>query len=73
MAITRREQQMLDLEEQGLRPFEIADRLRISEARVVWVLGNLNGGLQEERRDNARTARACASLRDKVLAAGGHR
>jgi DNA-binding NarL/FixJ family response regulator len=73
MAVTRREQQMLDLKDQGLSVAEIAREMDIKEASVERVLNMLNPGVQEERRDNARTARACAALRDSVLAAGGHR
>lgn len=73
MAVKRREQEILDLNDQGLRIRQIAARLGIGEARVRKVLTNLNGGLQEERRDNARMASACAALRERVLQAGGHR
>jgi DNA-binding NarL/FixJ family response regulator len=73
MAVTRREQQILDLNEQGLSIPEIAARMQIGEARVYSVLRSLAGGMEEERRDNKATAQACAALRDRVLAAGGHR
>ncbi|WP_086733750.1 hypothetical protein [Erythrobacter colymbi] len=73
MAVTRREQEILDLDEEGLTIGQIAGRMKISEVRVYQVLRTLKGGLDEERRDNRATAQACATLRDRVLAAGGHR
>lgn len=73
MAVTRREQEILDLDEAGLTVRQIAARMQIGEARVVAVLRCLNGGLDEKRRDDRATANASRTLRERVLAAGGHR
>jgi DNA-binding NarL/FixJ family response regulator len=73
MAVTTREQQMLDLREQGLSNGEIAERLKLKPETVVSKLNALSdspaGDVAREAAIRAGTKRLGAA----VIAAGGHR
>jgi len=50
MAVTRREQEMLDLAERGLNYSQIAEQMGIRRASVERTMGMLIGGLGVDRR-----------------------
>ncbi|MDG6079781.1 hypothetical protein E3U23_11330 [Erythrobacter litoralis] len=72
MAITAREQQMLDLEEEGLSPDEIAARMGIKAASVRRILQMYRFSFAEDRRIEAGLISGSMQLRKAVIAAGGH-
>ena len=53
MAITRREQQMLDLRDSGMSSHVIARRMGIKQASVKRTLGLLSGSIAADRRREA--------------------
>lgn len=73
MALTRREQQMVDLHDQGLSHAQIAREMRIKTASVQRVLKLLDAGPQEDQRHRRATAAGSAELLKRIKAAGGHR
>ena len=70
MAVTAREQEMLDLAERGLRPAEIAEQIGIKRASVERTLGLLNHGLGYDRSHEAAMALGSARLLEAMQAAG---
>lgn len=72
MAVTRREQQMLDLHERGLRPPEIAREMGISRGSVTRTLGMLSVNLAADRRQDEVIARGSRELLAAMKAAGYH-
>lgn len=73
MAVTRREQQMLDLYDAGLNPAEIAAEMGVTEGVVRQRLNFLNSGLGLDRAGMAAIAHGSVLLREAVVALGGHR
>lgn len=72
MAVTRREQQMLDLADRGMSKAAIAAQLGLKESSVKRTLGMLSGSVSEDRRREQAIARGSARLLQAVLQAGGH-
>lgn len=73
MALTTREQQMIDLHEQGLSHAQIAREMRIKKDSVIRTLRLLDAGPQEDQRHRRATAKGSAELLRRIKAAGGHR
>lgn len=73
MGVTRREQQMLNLSEQGLNDGEIAEEMGVKRSSVRRTLRLLRVDFSAERRDRAATAAASEQLKLSVQALGGHR
>lgn len=73
MAVTRREQQILDLDRAGLSARDIAEHLGVKLGTVRRALRGLSDNTWADRQRDARTIRGSALLLTAVLAAGGHR
>lgn len=73
MAVTAREQQMLDLQEEGLTHQAISARVGVKLSYVHRTLGMLSGSPAEDRRREAAIRRGSERLGQAVNAAGGHR
>lgn len=72
MAVTRREQQMIDLADAGLQPAEIAEQMQVKPATVKSTLEMLSGSRFEDRKRESAIAAGSARLRDAILAHGGY-
>jgi len=73
MSLKPREQQMLDLYDQGLSPNEIAKAMSIKNASVRRTLALLDAGPQQDLRHRRAVAAGSAELLKRIKAAGGHR
>jgi predicted ArsR family transcriptional regulator len=73
MAITTREQQLLDLADAGMSPAKIADRLGIKEKSVRRTLDLLRVNPVADRRMGSAIARGSAVLLDAIAASYPHR
>ncbi len=70
MAVTRREQQMLDLREQGMNDDAIAREMGIQRGSVRHTLSILSVNLKEDRRHDDAVRRGSRSLLAALAAAG---
>jgi DNA-binding NarL/FixJ family response regulator len=73
MALTAREQQMIDLHDRGLSHSQIAREMRIKTKSVQRVLKLLDAGPQDDQRHRRATAAGSAELLARLRKAGGHR
>jgi len=69
MAVTSREQQVLDLQEQGLSNEEIGARLRLQPSYVQQIRSRLAPGLGSDRLHNNHIAAGSRALLKAILAA----
>lgn len=70
MAVTRREQQMLDLREQGMNDAAIARAMGIQRGSVRRTLSILSVSLAEDRRHDEAVRQGSKSLVAALAAAG---
>lgn len=73
MAVTQREQQIIDLHEAGCKIAAIASKLGLKESYVRNRIGYLCTGLGIDGTHRRRMASGSARLAEAVQTAGGHR